>query len=269
MTAAVAADVRVARYDTVERVVHWSTAVAMSLLLATGSVLYIGQLSAIFGRRELVRTIHVWSGFALLVPLVVGLLGPWRRALVADMKRLGRWTKADSTWFRAFGRGRRRAVRDRREREWRDDDGPADDIPGVRIPGALPTGKFNGGQKLFGAFVGGAMPVMLATGSIMHWFKPFPDAWRTGATFVHDWIYIGLAIGIVIHIFKALGEPTLLRAMVRGWVPRRWAEVQRPGWLAEVDAAGADRIAEADPPATYDGRPGPDSGDAPWTSASA
>ena len=98
-------------------------------------------------------------------------------------------------------------------------------------------GKFNAGQKIFAAFVGGAMPVMLATGSIMHWFKPFSVDYRTGATFVHDWVAIGLFIAVPVHIFKALSEPVLLRSMVRGWVPKRWAEVHRPAWSEELAQA--------------------------------
>lgn len=204
---------RVTRFGLAERLVHWTTAVAMSLLVATGLVLYVGQLSAIVGRRETVRTIHVWSGFALAVPLLVGLLGPWRAALVRDLRRLGRWTRHDKRWIL------RRSVRRQ----------------ALESPAEARVGKFNAGQKLFAAFVGGAIPVMLATGSIMHWFRYFSVDLRTGATFVHDWIAIGLFIAVPVHVFKAVSEPTQLRAMVRGWVPRRWAESRQPGWVAELE----------------------------------
>jgi formate dehydrogenase subunit gamma len=209
---------RMPRFAGAERLVHWATALPMLVLVVTGLVLYVGQLEALVGRRELVRTIHVWSGLLLLGPLVVGLLGPWRRPLVTDLRRLSRWTLADRQWLR---RSRRADASTR-------------------------MGKFNAGQKVFGAFVGGAMPVMLASGSIMHWFKPFSDDWRTGATFVHDWVAIGLFIAIPIHVFKALSEPILLRAMVLGWVPRRWAELHRPAWFAELSAT-ADGTKDVDP----------------------
>ena len=70
--------------------------------------------------------------------------------------------------------------------------------------------KFNAGQKLNAAFVAGAIPVMLATGSIMRWFKPFPLSWRTGATFVHDWVFLALLVVVIGHIGKALADPTAL-----------------------------------------------------------
>ena len=64
-------------------------------------------------------------------------------------------------------------------------------------------GKFNAGQKLYAAFVIGAIPVMLMTGGVMRWYDPFPLAWRTGATFVHDWIATILLFTIVGHIVMA------------------------------------------------------------------
>jgi formate dehydrogenase subunit gamma len=63
--------------------------------------------------------------------------------------------------------------------------------------------------------VAGSIPVMLVTGSIMKWFGPFPLAWRTGATFVHDLTAIGLFIVTVGHIVKALSDPEKLSAMLR------------------------------------------------------
>ena len=47
---------------------------------------------------------------------------------------------------------------------------------------------------------------MLATGSIMHWFDPFPLDWRTGATFVHDWFALGIWVAVLGHIFFALRD---------------------------------------------------------------
>ena len=41
---------------------------------------------------------------------------------------------------------------------------------------------------------------------MMKWFSPFPDDWRTGATFVHDWVAIGLFISVTIHIAKAVSD---------------------------------------------------------------
>ncbi len=66
-------DTMVPRFDRVERVAHWVTATLMLTLLATGFSLYVGPLSTLVGRRNLVRTIHVYSGLLLPVPVLVAI----------------------------------------------------------------------------------------------------------------------------------------------------------------------------------------------------
>lgn len=202
---------RVARFDRTERLLHWTTAAMFAVLVFTGAVLYVGSLSALLGRRELVRMVHVWTGLLLPVPLILASAGPWRRALGNDVRRLNRWDDDDRRWMRSLGRD----------------------------PFARPA-KFNAGQKLNAAFVAGASVVMLATGSVMHWFASFPDDWRTGATFVHDWVAIGLFVAITGHVGKALADPVAMRGMLRGWVPAWWARANRPRWVDEPDMAADD-----------------------------
>lgn len=52
---------------------------------------------------------------------------------------------------------------------------------------------------------------MLMTGSVMRWFEPFPLDWRTGATFVHDWLALVLAVVVAGHVVLALADPAALR----------------------------------------------------------
>jgi formate dehydrogenase gamma subunit len=218
---------RLARFDRVERAVHWANATLFAVLVATGAALYVGPLSTLVGRRELLRTIHVYTGLCLPVPLLVGLLGRWRRPLLGDLRRLNRWDADDRRWL--LTRGRDRTVR---------------------------LGKFNPGQKLNAAFTGGAILVMLATGSIMHWFAPFPDAWRTGATFVHDWLFLTLVVVITGHVWLSVSDRDALSGMVRGWVRLEWARRHRPRWadeVAPVRPAGEPAAPPAEPVA---GRPG-------------
>lgn len=196
----------ISRFDAVTRAVHWATTVLTAVLVATGTVLYVGQLSALIGRRALLARIHVWSGLLLVAPLLAGIVV--RRAgrgLRADVIELGRWSRADQRWLR------------RRTR-------------------TTPPGKFNGGQKLAAALFAGLFATQLLTGAVMHWNRPFPDDWRTGATFVHDWAYLALGVLIVGHIRHAFREPVLLRAMTTGAVPRSWAERERPGWIRRIAA---------------------------------
>lgn len=199
------APVTLERFDGTERAVHWVNAALVGILIATGAVLYVGALSGLVGHRVLIRTLHVYAGLALPVPLLVGLAGRRGRRLRADLGRLNRFSPDDFRWLRS--RGRDATVR---------------------------LGKFNPGQKLNAAFVAGAGTVLLATGIVMRFFEPFPLDWRTGATFVHDWTALGLGLAVIGHIRLALGDPDALRAMWTGRVPARWAAAKRSLWHDEI-----------------------------------
>ena len=177
------------------------------VLLATGMTLYIPSLSTLVGRRVLVKDIHVYSGLLLPVPLLARL----RRPLA------GRACAATSA---ASPGGR-----------------PTTGAGCAAWAGAARSGmgKFNAGQKLNAIFVAGCIPLMLATGGIMRWFDPFPLAWRTGATFVHDWLALTLLVVVIGHIGKALAEPV---SPCGRWpaapCPPAHAERHHPRWWAEV-----------------------------------
>jgi formate dehydrogenase subunit gamma len=193
------------RFDRVERWVHWTNATLFGVCIVTASALYVGPISAIVGRRVLVRTIHVYTGLALPIPILVGyFLSPNFRA---DVRRFNRFSDIDRRWLRRRAR---------------------------RSNGSYGLGKFNPGQKLNAAFVAGAIIVMAATGSIMKWFEPFPLPWRTGATFVHDWLAFAIVIVIIGHLRFALGDPDALSAMRRGTISRKWAKEKAPLWHDEM-----------------------------------
>jgi len=199
-------ETRVLRFDRGERVLHWTNAILFLTLLLTGASLYVPQLSEVVKRRHLVKEIHVYAGVLLPFPLLLTVLsGPWGRAFRADARRLNRWSADDRRWLRSRGRDRK-----------------------VRL------GKFNAGQKINAAFTAGAIPVMLATGLIMRFPSHFSLSWRTGATFVHDWTFLGLAVSITGHILFAVNDPLALRSMVRGWIPSGWAAHHAPRWLEET-----------------------------------
>src|SRR5690242_15993744 len=137
------------RFDRGERVLHWLNASLFLTLLATGSALYIPQLSEVVARRHLLKTIHVAAGLALPFPVLLTFLaGRWGTAFRADVRRLNRWYLDDRRWLKSRGRDKRARL-----------------------------GKFNAGQKLNAAFTLGGIPLMLATGSIMAWPRDFPLAW--------------------------------------------------------------------------------------------
>jgi formate dehydrogenase subunit gamma len=198
------------RFDRVERAVHWTTATLFLVLVATGAILYLEPLQAAVGRRALVEDIHVYAGLALPLPLVMALSGSWGRALRDDVRRFNRWSNDDGEWLRSLFRpGPERRSRLRK----------------VRV------GKFNAGQKLNAAFVAGAGLVMLGTGLIMRWYHPWPLSWRTGATFVHDWLALAIGVVIIGHVGMALRDPDALRSMLAGTIRRAWAKRHAPAWL--------------------------------------
>jgi formate dehydrogenase subunit gamma len=194
------------RFDRGERVLHWVNATLFAVMMATAAALYVGPISAQVGRRELVKTVHVYTGLALPFPIVATIaLRRWGAALRADIRRLNRFSADDRRWLRTLGRD-----------------------PMVR------NGKFNAGQKLNAAFTVGAILVMLATGSIMRWPQSFALSWRTGATFVHDWIFIGLVFTISGHVMFAMKDSEVRRGMLGGWVGAWWARRHAPRWFEDV-----------------------------------
>ena len=196
-----------------ERALHWSTAVLFLSLLATGFTLYFPTLSAAVGRRVLVKDIHVSPGCCCLSRSCSPTPDRGGRGCggMCAASRGGR--RDDSRWLRSLGR----RGRDR-------------------------LGKFNAGQKLNAIFVAGVHPGDAGDRSIMRWFEPFPLDWRTGATFVHDWLAILLLVVVVGHVLKALAEPVALRAMRRGWVSAGHVERHHPRWWHEI-TGGRDRVA--------------------------
>jgi formate dehydrogenase subunit gamma len=203
----------VRRFTPADRAVHWTFAVLMFSCLLTALVLYNGTLAVPIGHRHLIELIHVYSGFALPVPVVIGAASAAYRA---NLRRLNRFTRTDWRWLRS---------RNRRD-------------------GSIAVGKFNAGQKLNACLTAGAALVLLGTGIIMY----FPDlvrlSWRTGATFVHDWFALALGLLIIGHIRFAVRDRESRIGLRTGRVLLSWARVHHPAWAAEI----APEL-EDDPPA--------------------
>jgi formate dehydrogenase subunit gamma len=207
------------RFDLVERLVHWSTAVMMLTLIVTGAILYLPALAVRVGHRGLIENIHVITGLCLLGPLVLALAGPWRKHLVADLRRFDRWSASDFDWFRSMTRRRH-----------------------------LPQDKFNGGQKIEASFLGAAMVAALVTGVIMRFA---PSSWvtfATGATLVHDALFFGILVAVIAHISFAVSKPAQLASMFTGRISKSWAKMHAKAWLAEVEASDPDHVAPEDRP---------------------
>lgn len=194
---------RIRRFSRAERWIHRAFAVLMGVGMLTAAMLYWGPLSTLVGRRDLVETVHFFTGLLLPVPLLIGLVTS--AAFRADARRLSRFQPGDAAWLRA----------------------------GDRRRGAYPSGKFNAGQKLNAAFVLGAVVVLLATGLMMYFFDLWPDDIRTGATFVHDAFAAMVVVVTAGHIWMAWRHPLAREGLRTGSVPRDWAEREHALWAAQ------------------------------------
>jgi formate dehydrogenase subunit gamma len=190
------------RFTTAERWVHRVLGILMGVLLVTGALLFIPDLAGLIGNRQIVRVVHEAAGWALPIPLLLAL---GSRAFRTDSGRLNRFRPTDWEWLRS---------RDRRS-------------------GRIAVGKFNAGQKLNSAFTLGGIIVLFATGLVMFFSSAFPDAIRTGATFVHDWLALAVTIVVLGHIYMAFNDATARMGMRTGSVPEAWARREHGAWAAE------------------------------------
>ena len=195
------------RFALAERLVHRVFAVLMVVCIVTAAILYNGALMMAVGHRQVVETIHVWCGFALPVPL---LLGAVSKAYRSDLGVLNRFTAADWRWLRS---------RSRRD-------------------GTIPVGTFNAGQKINSWLVAGSTGVLLGTGVLLYWPDLVRLSWRAGATFVHDWFALGLGLLVVGHVTYAMRDPEARRGMRTGRVSRNWARAEHDAWADEVIRSG-------------------------------
>jgi formate dehydrogenase subunit gamma len=192
------------RFSAAERWIHRATAALMGTVMVTAAFLYLPTLGELVGRRDLLVTVHEWSGIALPVPLLAGLLS---RAFRADLTRLNRFSRLDRGWLRATLHRR-----------------------------PHPSGKFNAGQKTYAALAAGSVLVMTGTGLIMWFWQLTPLVTRTGATFVHDWLALLLGALVCGHIWIAYHDPEARRGLRTGFVTRSWARHHHPLWEKEHPA---------------------------------
>ncbi|MEU9390924.1 cytochrome b/b6 domain-containing protein [Streptomyces sp. NPDC048324] len=196
---------RIRRFSTAERMVHRATGYLMLLCLVSAACLYLGPLAQLVGRRHLLVTVHEWSGIALPLPSLLGLLSP---AFRADLRRLNRFAVYDRQWLRAVRRRR-------------------------TSPEARPAGKFKAGQKLYAGWIAGAVLVMLSTGLLMWFTGLLPFVSRTSAIFVHDLVTWAITFVLLGHMRRAFADPEARLGMRTGHVSRAWAQRHHSRWLRE------------------------------------
>jgi len=78
----------VRRFSRPERTLHWVNAAGFLLLLATGLILYLPRLSAVVGRRPLIKDVHLWGGIGWISALAIVIVLGDRRGLLRTARDL-------------------------------------------------------------------------------------------------------------------------------------------------------------------------------------
>src|SRR5665213_2320430 len=129
----------VLRFDRVQRGAHWANALLFFLLMFTAIPLYFGSFFGVVMPRHLIEMIHLWTGLALPLPIIISLIGPWGNAMRHDLRRINYWTRDEIRWMQSLGKTK------------------------------LEADKFNPGQKLNAIFIGASILVTLVTGAMLQW----------------------------------------------------------------------------------------------------
>lgn len=193
---------RVHRFSVTERVLHAVHGSAFLVMLATGLVLFLPALAAVFANRPVVKAIHLAVAALWLTALVlIAILGD-RGILRRTRRQMEGMTREDLRWLRTH------AARVR------------------------PQGRFNGGQKL-NAVAQAAFAVLFFVSGTLMWLGERNTAFRLPGTIaLHDLTML-FATGFVIgHVWIALsraGRPAL-RGLVDGTVPTSYARGHHAAW---------------------------------------
>jgi formate dehydrogenase subunit gamma len=206
---------RVRRFTFGERALHWLLAVTFFAMLATGLALFVPALAPVVSRPQ-AKAWHIDAALALAVGTAAVFAASWSqlRQTVRDLDRLDR---DDARWLlRAVRVGRRRP--------------------------APPQGRFNAGQKLNAAVVGGLMVVMFFTGALLLVGERDTRYRFDGTLIVHDWATAMLGVLVVGHLYMAVVHRSTrraLRGVVLGDVDRAWALAHHEKWVRAQDLAEA------------------------------
>ena len=199
---------RIRRFSGAERALHWLLAGCFFVLLGSGLALYVPSLAGVVDRPT-AKAWHIDAAVVLALGAVVIVAADWRR-FRRTARELDRFDRDDARWLAG---GPRRIV--------------------LHEP-TPPQGRFNAGQKLNVALVGGLMTVMYVTG-ILLWYGERDTAYRfAGTVTVHDWVMGLLCVLVAGHLYLAVLHPATrraLRGMTTGEVDREWARSHHRKWV--------------------------------------
>ena len=191
----------IARFGRTERLLHWSHAFAFFVLLATGLVLLVPELSELVARRNVVKNVHIWTAVVWAVAVVLVIVLGDRRRLAADWREIETIDRDDRRWLR----GRR-----------------------------APQGRFNAGQKV-NALLTVTFALLFALSGFFLWLGERDHRFLLdGAGTLHDVLTYASILLVSGHLYLALINPATrhaLRGMTRGDVRVDWAARHHSRWL--------------------------------------
>jgi formate dehydrogenase subunit gamma len=198
---------RLARFTRTERAVHWVHASAFLVLLGSGLCLYLPSLAELFGRRPLLKTIHLYTAIAWLGALVVVVVVGDRSSLRATVREIDMFDRDDRNWLR----GR-----------------------------SAPQGRLNAGQKL-NAIITAAFAVLFGITGLLLWYGERDTRFRFAQTIlIHDWLMYVSFVLFLGHLYLSVIHPKTrhaLNGMTRGWVDADWARQHHAKWAADQEVA--------------------------------
>jgi formate dehydrogenase subunit gamma len=206
----------VARFSRTERTLHWVHATAFFTLLASGLCLYLPALSELVGRRDLFKTVHLYTAVAWLVALALIVAAGDRRGLRATWREVELFDAADRSWFHDRG---------------------------------APTGRFNAGQKLFAVSTIAFAILFSFTGTLL-WYGERDTSFRFDSTLlIHDWLMYVSVLLVIGHVYMVVRHhpgrharpDDRQRVHAPGGVVQHGGGGERPG---DAGRAGAARGAE-------------------------
>ena len=193
---------RILRFDTSARALHWSHAITFIWLLITGIQLFLTSTSLL--GNPLVRVIHLYASLPFIIlPIMIHTAGS--PAARNDIKELTWWTAEDLRWFMGFLKMRRIFV----------------------------AGKFNGGQKA-NFIVTLLLFAGLSISGFVVWMKSMFSRGFVELNFhIHDLLTILAVLLLTNHIAFAIYHSESLRGIIFGTVDGEWAEEHYPAWFKQ------------------------------------
>lgn len=196
------------RYDAGERQNHWLVALLFVMAALSGLAFFHPAFyffANLFGGGSWARILHPFMGVLMLI----GFFFMYRR-YAGDNKM----TDADREWRAKMGQM----------------------LKGDKA-GMPPVGKYNAGQKMVFWVMTISLLVLLVTGLIF--WRPYfagyfgVNVLRAAVT-LHAIAAVVLILAVIMHVYAAIWVKGTLRAMMRGTVTERWAQLNHPLWHREM-----------------------------------